>query len=71
MKIYLKVVALLAFVVVSIGFLAPFMISQRDTLMVIAGFAYLALGFIPGVVYGIKSIIKDVKTKFSNQQVKE
>ena len=67
MKIYLKVVLLLAFIGASIGIIGPFMISQQDTLMVLAGIAYLPLVFIPGVWYLGMSIYKDVVSKFFNQ----
>ena len=60
-KIYFKIVALVVFLILSFGFLAPFMVSQKDDIMVIGGFAYL-VGVVPPVAWmSIKNIIKNIK----------
>lgn len=62
-KAYLKVLAFVIYFVVSIGFLIPALVSAKDTIAVICGFA-VALVITPVVLfYFVKLIISLIKAK--------
>lgn len=58
MKVYIKIVLLITFMVVYSGFIMPYLISAKDDILVIIGF--LSIGFVlPFLYYLLKSIVKD------------
>lgn len=62
-KAYLKILAFAIYFVVAIGFLIPALVSAKDTIAVICGFA-VALVITPVVLfYFIKFIISLIKAK--------
>ena len=68
MRHYLRLVLNLLFVVFSLGYLLPLLISMPDTMLVLAGFAY-ALVVVPGVLFYfnrayVNNAIKSIKEKF-------
>lgn len=65
MKRYYVVLVLIAFVAFSIGFIIPWLVSQRDTVMVLAGVAWATV-VMPFVVV---AVIKKLKRKKDEKPV--
>lgn len=68
MRHYVRLVLNLAFIIFSLGFLLPWLISMPDTMLVIAGTAYAVL-VVPGVLFYLNrayvmSFIETIKEKF-------
>jgi len=65
MKLYLKLITLLVFIVLSAGAIIPFLISYKSTFVVMIGFGYILIILPTIIFYLIKSIRKDLKHNFN------
>lgn len=60
MKHYYIILALVAFVVASLGFIIPWLVSQKDTILVLAGLAWASV-VLPFVVVTVFKKLKGKK----------
>jgi len=58
-KLYYKVVALAAIIIMWVGFVLPYLISAKDDIMVISGFV-ITVVFAPTVVVFVINIIQNL-----------
>lgn len=65
MNHYLRLVFNVAFVAISIGFIAPALISMPDTLLTLAGFAYLFIVFPAVIYYANRTYIRKLMEKIN------
>lgn len=65
MNHYLRLVFNVAFIAVSLGFIAPWLISMPDTLLTLAGFAYLFLVFPAVLYYANRNYIRKIMEKIN------
>lgn len=67
LKTYFRIMLNVIFLIVSFGYVLPWLVSYPDTLLVIAGLAY-AVVLVPGVVYYanrsyVEHLFKSIKEK--------
>ena len=70
MKTYLNCVGILVFICVIIGFVVPTMLSAKDTLMVVCGFAMLLVSPIIIFVWGRKVFLGKSSKKKTGKRKK-
>lgn len=61
MKVYGLLVLAIVYVVASVGFILPFLISAASTSLVVAGIVYMCS--MPLILYKIYGIVKSILTK--------
>lgn len=65
MSHYLRLVFNVAFIAASLGFIAPGLISMPDTMLTLAGFAYLFLVFPAVLYYANRNYVKKIMEKMN------
>lgn len=70
MKTYLNCVGILVFICVIIGFVVPTMLSAKDTLMVMCGFAMLFVSPMIVFVWGRKAFLGQSSKKKTGKRKK-
>jgi hypothetical protein len=64
MKHYVRIVLNLIFILFSIGFVGPLLVSAADDILVIGGILYITL-IVPAVLYYInRNYVKNIVEKF-------
>lgn len=70
MKYYMRFALNLAFVLLSLGFIGPFLISAKDDVLFFAGVAYMLFGMPAVLYYANKDAIKEMIKDLENQNEK-